>query len=156
MMLHYLFLAAGCLSFYYVLVIFVLVLKLLFVMAATDALPKAIEGSEKYPKTAQEALSVEKKTPSANSGNVIFTCMGEQKLIDDGLPREPLYKAHHPLYQTSSNLYGEMHSTPATVPSTYHGKLQRFSQHLGLCGMYRNHSLNTAMDRSKVYDQPRM
>ena len=108
----------------------------------------------KLPATAQEAIAGEKKVP--NSGNPIFSCLGEVKLPETGLPRDEFYQPHHPLYQTSSNAYGEMHATPASVPSTFYAKSQKFSQHLGVCGMYRNNSLNTAMDRSKVYDPPRM
>jgi len=112
------------------------------------------EIESKFPSTAQEALAGEKKV--SNPGNPIFTCLGEVKNTETGLPRDQFYQLHHPLYQTSSNVYGEMHSTPASVPSTFHSKSQKFSQHLGVCGMYRNHSLNTAMDKSKVYDPPRM
>lgn len=38
-----------------------------------------------------------------------------------------------------------------TAPTRYHGKSQAFSKHLGQAGMYRNHSLNTAVDRSNVH-----
>ena len=124
-------------------------------MAETKKLAQLSQEIEsKYPTTAQEVLAGEKKVP--NSGNPIFTCLGEVKNPETGLPRDEYYQPHHPLYQTSSNAYGEMHSTPASVPSTFHSKSMKFSQHLGVCGMYRNQSLNTAMDRSKVYDPPRM
>ena len=36
------------------------------------------------------------------------------------------------------------------MPQQFHAKSQKFSQHLGQCGMYRNNSLNTAVDKSPV------
>ena len=106
--------------------------------------------------TAQEYLTREATGSCANPGNPVFSCLGKAELSETTLPRDQHFKPHHPLYQTSSSAYGEMHATFATVPSTHHPKEMKFTQHLGTCGMFRNHSLNTAMDRSKVYDPPRM
>lgn len=37
-----------------------------------------------------------------------------------------------------------------TMPSCFHAKSQNFTEKLGKCGMYRNHSLNTAVDKNKA------
>lgn len=42
--------------------------------------------------------------------------------------------------------------TGAVSPSIpLHARSQKFSMHLGQCGMYRNHSLNTGLDQSRVW-----
>ena len=40
--------------------------------------------------------------------------------------------------------------TVHTMPTSFHAKVQKFSEHLGTCGMYRNQGLNTALDKSIV------
>jgi len=106
--------------------------------------------------TATEALRREKAGSCPNRGNPVFSCFTNVDSIKDDMYRNAFCIPHHPLYQTSSSVYGELSATSETAPSTFHGKSQTFSQHLGVCGMYRNHSLNTAMDKSNVYDQPKM
>ncbi|CAH1784189.1 unnamed protein product [Owenia fusiformis] len=59
-------------------------------------------------------------------------------------------KQVHPCYKTSAQTYGAMKPSVHTMPTSFHCKSQQFSQHLGTCGMYRNHSLNTAKDQSNV------
>ncbi|XP_076469529.1 piercer of microtubule wall 1 protein-like [Babylonia areolata] len=59
-------------------------------------------------------------------------------------------KPQHPMYTTSSNNYGAKAPSVHTVPTQFYAKSQQFSQHLGQCGMYRNYSLNTEVDKSKV------
>ncbi|XP_062522353.1 piercer of microtubule wall 1 protein-like isoform X2 [Corticium candelabrum] len=59
-------------------------------------------------------------------------------------------KQEHPMYRTSTSTYGGVSPTVHTVPTSWHGKSQKFTEHLGLSGMYRNHSLNTSTDKSKV------
>lgn len=108
------------------------------------------------PSTAQQALALENASICPNPGNPVFSCVGKVEEVPSAFERESFYKPHHPLYQTSSHAHGELPATPASVPSTFHAKSQKFSQHLGVCGMYRNHSLNTALHKSKVYDPPRM
>eukprot|EP00047_Mylnosiga_fluctuans_P003078 m.227382 g.227382 ORF g.227382 m.227382 type:complete len:107 (+) comp11576_c0_seq1:89-409(+) len=56
----------------------------------------------------------------------------------------------NPLYQTSNSSYGAAPPTAHTMPTEFHGKSMTFSEHLGKAGMYRNHSLNTSVDRSRV------
>lgn len=59
-------------------------------------------------------------------------------------------KKEHPMYRTSSSEYGSRIPTVHTMPITFNARSQKFSEHLGKCGMYRNQSLNTAMDQSRV------
>jgi len=59
-------------------------------------------------------------------------------------------KPQHPMYKTSSAVYGSKAPSVHTMPTTFHSKSQDFSGHLGTCGMYRNHSLNTGKDHSLV------
>merc|ERR1712134_211850 len=68
----------------------------------------------------------------------------------------------HPLYQTSNNVYGAIPTRLGALPVTYHGKVPIFSMSyrqievMENCGMYKNHGLNTSLDSSKVYDDPRL
>ncbi|VDI05659.1 Hypothetical predicted protein [Mytilus galloprovincialis] len=59
-------------------------------------------------------------------------------------------KQQHPMYRTSGQDYGSRVPTVHNMPKSFHGRTQKFSNHLGKCGMYRNHSMNTALDQSKV------
>ncbi|XP_078384632.1 piercer of microtubule wall 1 protein-like isoform X4 [Oculina patagonica] len=59
-------------------------------------------------------------------------------------------KKQNPMYMTSSMEYGSHRPTVHTMPTSFHAKSQTFTEHLGTCGMYRNQSLNTAMDKSIV------
>ncbi|XP_013097168.1 piercer of microtubule wall 1 protein [Stomoxys calcitrans] len=51
------------------------------------------------------------------------------------------------MYRTCNSDYGYYAPNPYTIPSRYHPLSQRFSNELHRCGMYRNFSLNTNMDR---------
>ena len=62
-------------------------------------------------------------------------------------------KEIHPMYMTSSNEYGCRQPTVHVMPQSFHAKSQKFSEHLGQCGMYRNYSLNTAKDKNPVSSQ---
>lgn len=59
-------------------------------------------------------------------------------------------KAQHPMYRTSSAIIGSKPPSVHTVPTQFYCRSQKFSEHLGKCGMYRNHSLNTGMDKTNV------
>ncbi|XP_076448465.1 piercer of microtubule wall 1 protein-like [Babylonia areolata] len=59
-------------------------------------------------------------------------------------------KKQHPMYRTSSSTYGGKSPSVHTMPTQFYARSQKFSGHLGSCGMYRNYSLNTEMDKSKV------
>ncbi|XP_078662566.1 piercer of microtubule wall 1 protein-like [Branchiostoma floridae x Branchiostoma belcheri] len=56
----------------------------------------------------------------------------------------------HPQYRTSNGDYGGRNPNVHTMQTQFHGRSQKFSQHLGVCGMYRNHSFNTYVEKSKV------
>ncbi|KAM7429191.1 hypothetical protein ABFA07_019923 [Porites harrisoni] len=59
-------------------------------------------------------------------------------------------KKQNPMYMTSAMDYGSHRPTVHTMPTSFHAKVQKFSEHLGTCGMYRNQGLNTALDKSIV------
>lgn len=94
--------------------------------------------------------------PCANPGNPVFSCVSRVEVERDQMNWDKNYKPEHALYKTSSSMYGIFPATHESAPATFHGKSQKFSQHLGLCGMYRNHSLNTWTDRSNVHDSPHL
>ncbi|XP_020615601.1 UPF0691 protein C9orf116-like isoform X2 [Orbicella faveolata] len=59
-------------------------------------------------------------------------------------------KKQNPMYMTSSMEYGRHRPTVHTMPTSFHAKSQTFTEKLGKCGMFKNQSLNTAMDKSIV------
>ncbi|XP_064607141.1 piercer of microtubule wall 2 protein-like isoform X1 [Liolophura sinensis] len=90
------------------------------------------------------------------AGNPIFTCASKIETPDARQPRpDEWFEGYNtipqnPLYRTTNNSYGNRPPTVHTMPTSFHAKSQKFSKHLGTCGMYRNHSLNTGMDQSRV------
>ncbi len=60
--------------------------------------------------------------------------------------------APNPLYTTSNENYGSKPVHPAIASTHKHGKSLRFTTPLGQAGMYRNCSLNTAIDKSRTID----
>ncbi|XP_053698859.1 piercer of microtubule wall 2 protein [Sabethes cyaneus] len=54
----------------------------------------------------------------------------------------------NPIYRTSNSEYGYFTPCPHTVPHKYFPKSHKFTGHLYQCGMFRNFSLNTAIDHS--------
>ncbi|KAH3816218.1 hypothetical protein DPMN_117730 [Dreissena polymorpha] len=59
-------------------------------------------------------------------------------------------KNQHRMYRTSAATYVAKKPSVHTMPASFHCRSHKFLEHLGKCGMYRNHSLNTALDNSKV------
>ncbi|KAL5516238.1 hypothetical protein EMCRGX_G001521 [Ephydatia muelleri] len=53
-------------------------------------------------------------------------------------------------FRTTAMSYGSKPLSVHTMPTEFYGRTQKFSEKLGKVGMYRNHSLNTAVDRSRV------
>jgi len=59
-------------------------------------------------------------------------------------------KQQHPMYKTTASTYGAKTPSVHTMPTSFHCRSQGFSEHLGKCGMYRNHSLNTGAEHPPV------
>lgn len=73
-----------------------------------------------------------------------------QRFDNPGLFKGYGGKQQHAMYRTSGQEYGSRAPTVHNMPKGFYGRSQKFSNHLGKCGMYRNHSLNTGLDQSKV------
>jgi hypothetical protein len=52
---------------------------------------------------------------------------------------------------TTSGSYGQNAPSVHTMPTQFHGRNQRFSQHMAQAGMSRSTGLSTAMDTSRVH-----
>ncbi|KAJ8252418.1 hypothetical protein COCON_G00217300 [Conger conger] len=85
----------------------------------------------------------------ANPGNAVFSCMMQP--VTASAPSAGS-KPQNILYKTTSCSYGLLPGTYESSPCTYHPVSMQFSEHLNKCGMYRNNSFNTSVDRSRVYD----
>ncbi|KAF5397867.1 hypothetical protein PHET_09178 [Paragonimus heterotremus] len=53
-------------------------------------------------------------------------------------------KQSDPRFLTTNNDYGRFNPNIHTMPAYYYPIKGGFTQHLGICGMYRNHSFNTS------------
>ncbi|KAF4071858.1 hypothetical protein AMELA_G00267750 [Ameiurus melas] len=78
--------------------------------------------------------------PCRNLGNPVFSCVLKTS-ADAEL-----------LYRTTSGKYGSRAPTFESSPCVYYPLSQAFSKHLGVCGMSRDTSFNTSLDRSRVCD----
>lgn len=91
-----------------------------------------------------------------NLGNPVFTYASDIPIeMPSIIPPEaclPGYECPptNLLYRTTSAEYGSTPPTCYSVPAVFYPKTQRFSDHLGKCGMPRNRSLNCGSDKSKV------
>ncbi|XP_055301215.1 piercer of microtubule wall 2 protein [Sitodiplosis mosellana] len=61
------------------------------------------------------------------------------------------YKTYHPVFRTTNSDYGWTPPNAHTVPHSYYPRTNEFSDLLAKTGMYRNYSLNTVMDKSRVF-----
>ncbi|XP_020615602.1 UPF0691 protein C9orf116-like isoform X3 [Orbicella faveolata] len=92
-----------------------------------------------------------------NPGNPVFSCPTEVQFNsltavnqDEDWFEGYNTKKQNPMYMTSSMEYGRHRPTVHTMPTSFHAKSQTFTEKLGKCGMFKNQSLNTAMDKSIV------
>ncbi|XP_060734711.1 piercer of microtubule wall 2 protein [Tachysurus vachellii] len=89
------------------------------------------------------------RTPCLNPGNPVFSCMLQSSASSGPKPQDLLYR-------TTSSKYGSLPPTFESSPCVYHPVSQAFSKHMGKCGMYRDTTFNTILDRSRVYDCPNL
>uniref|UniRef100_A0A8B9TBA9 Uncharacterized protein n=1 Tax=Anas platyrhynchos TaxID=8839 RepID=A0A8B9TBA9_ANAPL len=89
----------------------------------------------------------------ANPGNPVFSCMLDPStLLTSSSSRKPQVL----LFKTTSSEYGAIPPTSQMLPCTYHPADQTFTKHLLTCGSSQDGYLNTAIDRSRVYDYPNL
>nr|XP_057944172.1 piercer of microtubule wall 2 protein-like [Doryrhamphus excisus] len=104
------------------------------------------------------SASNEEQTENTQScitpGNPVFSCTFNPSC--KGPTPTPWSKPQNPLYRTTSGEYGLYPPTPETTPCTFHPRTQKFTNHLGCTGMYRDTCFNTTVDRSRVYDCPNL
>jgi len=90
-------------------------------------------------------------------GNVVFSCTAPPPHQQPNRSSDPWFNGYggipqNPLYRTTANDYGGGIPNVRTMPATFHGTSNAFSQHLSVCGPYRDHGLNTSSDKSRVPD----
>ncbi|XP_030313203.1 uncharacterized protein C15orf65 homolog [Calypte anna] len=91
--------------------------------------------------------------PCANPGNPVFSCMLDPKtLITDASWTKPQVL----LFKTTSSEYGSIPPILQMVPCRYYPADNAFSKHTLTCGLYQQSCLNTAIDRSRVHDNPNL
>lgn len=88
-----------------------------------------------------------------NPGNPVFSCMLDPKIFGTS---GSLAKPQVLLFKTTSSEYGAIPPVSQIVSRTYHPVDHTFSKHLLTCGSSQNSYLNTAIDRSRVYDYPNL
>lgn len=88
-------------------------------------------------------------SPCMTLGNPVFSCT-----MNPRTPTSNIFQARQEsiLFRTTSSEYGAVRPSYEVAPCYHYPVSQQFSEHLGTCGMYRNNSLNTVVDKSKVYD----
>ena len=108
-----------------------------------------MELNETRPTTASDALLNDISSKNYNLGNSVFSCVGKVAVVDKTNYNQD-YNVQHILFKTSSNSYGQLPAVPETCANTHNVLDRKFTSHLNKCGMYKNHSLNTELDKSKV------
>uniref|UniRef100_A0A663EBN0 Piercer of microtubule wall 2 n=2 Tax=Aquila chrysaetos chrysaetos TaxID=223781 RepID=A0A663EBN0_AQUCH len=113
---------------------------------------KKMTSPEKLPSSLNTEQNQSPHLPlCANPGNPVFSCMLDPKtLITNGSSTKPQVL----LFKTTSSEYGAIPPVSQLVPCIYHPVDQTFSKHLLTCGSFEDSYLNTAIDRSRVYDYP--
>ncbi|XP_010182280.1 PREDICTED: uncharacterized protein C15orf65 homolog [Mesitornis unicolor] len=89
----------------------------------------------------------------ANPGNPVFSCMLDPKTL---MTNCSVTKPQVLLFKTTSSEYGAIPPISQMVPRTYHPVDLSFSKLLLTCDSFRDSCLNTAIDRSRVYDYPNL
>lgn len=102
--------------------------------------------------SASQEKQVENTEPCANPGNPVFSCMLTSEM--KGRHLALWSKTQHPLYRTTSSDYGLRTQTSGTSRRAFYPKSQKFTEEIRKTGLFRDNSLNTTLDRSKVYDCP--
>ncbi|XP_026989031.1 UPF0691 protein C9orf116 homolog [Tachysurus fulvidraco] len=59
-------------------------------------------------------------------------------------------KRVHLLYQTTSQTYGSRKPTVHEMPTSFHGRQNRFSDHIMKSGMSRDSGINTWLEKSRI------
>ncbi|XP_063782200.1 piercer of microtubule wall 2 protein [Pseudophryne corroboree] len=97
-------------------------------------------------------IGTEKK-PTAptctNLGNPVFSCTMNPRPATSSIFQA---KQENILFRTTASEYGALRPSYETAPCYHYPMSQMFSEHLATCGMYRNHSLNTVVDKNRVCD----
>ncbi|XP_019359800.1 PREDICTED: uncharacterized protein C15orf65 homolog isoform X1 [Gavialis gangeticus] len=123
---------------------------------------RANRNPEEKKMTSAEKLSSSSETekakaaslpPCANPGNPVFSCMLDPKALTTN---NFLTKPQLLLFKTTSSDYGAIPPTSQMVPCKYHAKVQTFSKQLLTCGLRQHNYINTAIDKSRVYDYPNL
>uniref|UniRef100_A0A3B5QBY5 Uncharacterized protein n=1 Tax=Xiphophorus maculatus TaxID=8083 RepID=A0A3B5QBY5_XIPMA len=86
----------------------------------------------------------------SNPGNPVFSCIISSKVKEGSLGKI------HPqsvLYRTTSGDYGRLPPSFESTPCSYHPKTQGFTRRMRLGGMFHGCSMNTALDKTRTYDQ---
>ncbi|KAG8575765.1 hypothetical protein GDO81_009666 [Engystomops pustulosus] len=107
----------------------------------------SFQGSPDVP--GSELKQENSRSASTMLGNPVFSCTMNPRTSTSNVFQA---RAQSILFRTTSSEYGAMRPSYEMAPCYHYPVSQQFSQHLGTCGMYRNHSLNTAVDKNRVYD----
>ncbi|KAM6409835.1 piercer of microtubule wall 2 protein [Rhynochetos jubatus] len=110
--------------------------------------------AEKLPSSPNAEQSQSPHLPlCTNPGNPVFSCMLDSKTL---MTNSSLGKPQVLLFKTTSSEYGAVPPISQMVPCTYHPVDQTFSKRILTCGSSQGSYLNTAIDRSRVYDYPNL
>uniref|UniRef100_A0ABM5EY24 Piercer of microtubule wall 2 protein isoform X1 n=2 Tax=Pogona vitticeps TaxID=103695 RepID=A0ABM5EY24_9SAUR len=112
--------------------------------------PKMTSEEETPPRSTAKEFSFQ-WLPCARPGNPVFSCMLDAKTLTTS---NFLTKPQLLLYKTTSSEYGNIPPTSQMVPCKFYPRNNSFTNHLFACGLTEFNSINTGVDRSKVYDHP--
>ncbi|XP_056428345.1 piercer of microtubule wall 2 protein isoform X2 [Hyla sarda] len=96
-----------------------------------------------------ERKQEDSRSPCMILGNPVFSCT-----MNPSTSTSRVFQARPEsiLFRTTSSEYGAIRPSYEMAPCYHYPVSQQFSEHLGTCGMYRNHSFNTVVDKSRVHD----